>query len=63
MSQEERDRLARIHSASPPASTLEGQLQRRVRNPQDDYEVVWSGDRKDVSLTGDWRSKERTSVL
>lgn len=41
---EERARLARIGAATPPASTFEGQLQRRVRDREDDeFEVVWDG--------------------
>ena len=64
LEQEERDRVARLMSATPPASTLEGQIQRRVRDRQEDeYEVVWSGDHKDVSLTGRWDSKQKDGVF
>lgn len=64
LEREERERVARISASTPPASTIDGQIQRRVRDRErDDYEVVWSGDRKEVSLTGTWNSKERTSVI
>jgi hypothetical protein len=39
-------RMRRIEASAPPASTFEGQLQRRVRDRQDDeLEVVWDGKR------------------
>lgn len=39
----------------PPASTFEGQLQRRVREKDDEFEVVWNGKsgRDGASLTSD----------
>jgi hypothetical protein len=44
---EEADRLRRIEAATPPATTFEGQLQRRVRDREDDdeLETVWNGTR------------------
>lgn len=60
---EERARLARLNAATPPASTIDGQIQRRVRDREDDYEVVWSGDRKEVSLTGIWNSKQKDGIF
>lgn len=64
LEREERDRLARLMSATPPASTIEGQIQRRVRDHQeDDYEVVWSGSDKRTNLTGNWDSREKTGVV
>lgn len=42
---EEADRLRRIESSMPPESTFEGQLQRRVREKDDELEVVWDGKR------------------
>ena len=64
LEREENHRVSKLLAATPPASTIEGQLQRRVRDRRDDeFEVVWSGDQKRVSLTGDWDSKERTSII
>lgn len=42
---EEAERLRRIASAAPPASSFEGQLQRRVRDCEEDgdFETVWDG--------------------
>lgn len=60
---EERQRLARIEASAPPAATIDGQIQRRVRDREDDYEVVWSGGQKDVSLTGRWDSREKTGAF
>lgn len=42
---EEGDRLRRISESSPPASTFEGQLQRRIRDHEEDeqFETVWNG--------------------
>lgn len=42
---EEADRLARIETASPPASTIEGQLQRWRDAKADDveFEPFWNG--------------------
>lgn len=40
------NRLRRIEASTPPAGTLEGQLQRRVRKSHqeaDDFDVVWNG--------------------
>jgi len=43
---EEADRLQRIESSAPPASTFEGQLQRLVRDREDEeFEVIWDGKR------------------
>lgn len=52
---EEAQRLQRIASTLPPASTFEGQLQRRVREKDDEFEVVWNGKsgRDGASLTSD----------
>jgi hypothetical protein len=53
---EERERLARIEQAAPPASTFEGQLQRRVRDREEpELETVWDGTRgkAGASLTSD----------
>jgi len=47
---EERRRLARITSSTPPASSFEGRVQRwRDAKDDDDYEVVWNG--QDDSLS------------
>jgi hypothetical protein len=43
---EHEDRLRRIEASTPPAHTIEGQLQRRVRDrdrEDADLETVWSG--------------------
>ena len=42
---EQAARLARIEASTPPAGTLEGQLQRRVRDrkPVEEFEIVFSG--------------------
>jgi len=42
--QEEADRLRRINAPMPPASTLDGQIQRRVRaRDEEEFETVWHG--------------------
>jgi hypothetical protein len=50
-------RLARIAAAAPPASTFEGQLQRRVRDRDSDveFETFWNGEmgRAGKSLVGE----------
>lgn len=46
LERDEAARLRRIEACSgPPASSFEGQLQRRVREkePEPEYETVWSG--------------------
>ena len=57
---EEDERLRRINASLPPASTFEGQLQRRVREPhRDDGEelvTIWDGTRGGASLTSVNRS-------
>lgn len=56
--------MTRILQATPPESTLEGQIQRRLRDREDDdYEVVWSGSQKRVGLTGTWDSREKTGTI
>lgn len=63
LEREERDRVARLMAATPPASTLDGQIQRRVRDREDEFEVVWSGADKRVGLTGTWDSREKTGTI
>jgi hypothetical protein len=63
LEREEQARVSRVEASTPPASTLDGQIQRRVRDREDDqYEVVWSGDRKRESLTGNWDSKPKVGA-
>lgn len=56
LERDEAGRIARIERATPPASTVEGQLQRlRDRARDVDFEVVWDGTRgrEGASLTSD----------
>jgi hypothetical protein len=62
LEREEQARLARVEASAPPAHTLDGQIQRRVRDRDEHYEVVWSGDRKRESLTGSWDSKPKVGA-
>lgn len=62
LEQDEASRLARISAAAPPASTFEGQVQRRVRDRDDEeFETVWDGTRGKLgaSLTGRWNSQPK----
>lgn len=45
LERDEAQRLSRIATAAPPASSFEGQLQRRVRDRRgdDEFETVWNG--------------------
>lgn len=55
LERDEAERVAKITSSTPPASTFEGRVQRwRDAKDDDEFEVVWNGSMTNVDTAADW---------
>lgn len=55
LEREEAERLHKITSSTPPASSFEGRVQRwRDAKADDEYEVVWNGSMTHVDAAEEW---------